>query len=350
MNAVLKRLLKCVEAVALITLSTGVMNSKVMAADFTLRLHQVLPAQASLPKNILVPWMEKIEAESGGRIEILHFPSMQLGGRPSELMDQAIYGVADIVWTLPGYTPGRFPRSEVFELPFMMTDAEATSRAFWEFTETNLLGTEFKDLKVLGAWVHGPGLIHSDVPIVLPADLQGVKLRTPTRVTTGLFAAMGATTIGMPLPAMPEALATGAIDAAVIPWGITGTMKTNEMLDYHLEFGDASLYTATFILAMNKAKYETLPDDLKAIIDANSGMDLSGAAGRQFHLDDAPSRAQAEDLGNQITSLTPEQVSAWRTAAEPTIEAWITEADAKGLDGAALVEEARALIAKYTAN
>ena len=100
-----------------------------VAQDVTLRMHQFLPAQANVPKNILIPWLEKVEAESEGRIKIDHFGSMQLGGRPPELISQAIDGVADIVWTLPGYTPGRFPHTEVFELPFMMTNAEAASAA-----------------------------------------------------------------------------------------------------------------------------------------------------------------------------------------------------------------------------
>ena len=113
------------------------------------------------------------EADSEGRIEIQRFPSMQLGGTPPQLIDQAIDGVADIIWTVAGYTPGRFPRAEVFELPFMMTDAEATSRAYWQLGRRNHDGCRFRRLQVpLGLWVHGPGVIHSSDPIETVGDLE----------------------------------------------------------------------------------------------------------------------------------------------------------------------------------
>lgn len=101
-----------------------------MAQEVTLKLHQFLPAQANVPKLVLDVWADKVEATSDGRIKVDRFPSMQLGGKPPELMDQAIDGVADVIWTVVGYTPGRFPTTEVFELPFMVEDARAASCAY----------------------------------------------------------------------------------------------------------------------------------------------------------------------------------------------------------------------------
>lgn len=314
----------------------------------TLRLHQFLPAQANVPRHVLDVWADKVEADSDGRIEIQRYPSMQLGGTPPELIGQVEDGVADIVWTVAGYTPGRFPRTEVFELPFMMTDAEATSRAYWELAEQEMLDADFKNFKVLAVWVHGPGLIHSKQPIREVSDLDGVKLRAPTRVANQLFSSLGATSIGMPVPAVPEALSKGVIDATVIPWEVTGALKVAELVSHHTEFGDASLYTTAFIFAMNKDRYESLPDDLKAVIDANSGMEASAFAGKTMAAYDAPSREIAVERGNEIIELTPEEVEAWRAASQPTIDAWIAEMDEKGLDGAGLVERARALIDKHT--
>ncbi|MEM6479119.1 MAG: TRAP transporter substrate-binding protein [Pseudomonadota bacterium] len=312
-------------------------------------MHQFLPAQANVPKNILVPWAERVMEASDGRIKIDHFPAMQLGGTPPELIGQVTDGVADIVWTVAGYTPGRFPHTELFELPFMMTDAEATSRAYWDMAQKYMVDGEFSDFHVLGVWVHGPGLIHSSDPITLPEDLNGVKLRAPTRTTTALFSSLGATAVGMPVPAVPESLSKGVIDAAVIPWEVTGALKVPELVTNHLEFGDETLYTTAFIFAMNKDTYEAMPDDLKAIIDANSGADFSASAGAQMQADDGPGREAALDLGNTVTTLTGEQVEVWRMAAAPVIETWIETATADGLDGAALVEETRGLIASYTA-
>ena len=333
-------------AAALALCSTA---SLAAAQEVTLRMHQFLPAQANVPKNILIPWMEEVMAASDGRIEIQHFPAMQLGGTPPELINQAIDGVADIVWTVAGYTPGRFPHTEIFELPFMMTDAEATSRAYWDMAQKYMVDGEFADFHVLGTWVHGPGLIHSSDPVVTPEDLNGVKLRAPTRTTTALFSSLGATAVGMPVPAVPESLSKGVIDAAVIPWEVTGALKVPELVENHLEFGDASLYTTAFVFAMNKDAYDALPEDLKAVIDAASGAEFSAAAGKQMQMDDGPSREAAVDLGNNITTLSPAQVEVWRAAAAPTVDTWIAEATANGLDGAALVDEAKALIESYTA-
>jgi len=330
-------------------LAAGLSTTTALAADVTLRLHQFLPAQANVPKNIIIPWMEKVMAESGGRIEIQHFPAMQLGGTPPGLIDQAIDGVADIVWTVAGYTPGRFPRTEVFELPFMMTNAEATSHAYWDMVEKYMIDDDFKDFHIIGVWVHGPGLIHSKDPITSVADLNGVKLRAPTRVTNQMFSALGATAVGMPVPAVPEALSKGVIDATVIPWEVTGALKVPELVQNHTEFGDASLYTTAFLFAMNKDRYDALPDDLKAVLDANSGAEFSAFAGKQMQADDAPGRAAAVALGNTIVTLTPDQVQEWRDASAGTIDAWVAEIDGKGLDGTGLLEEAKALIAKYTA-
>jgi TRAP-type C4-dicarboxylate transport system substrate-binding protein len=315
------------------------------AQDVVLKLHQMLPAQAPVPAKILEPWMKKIEAESGGRITFEHYPAMQLGGKPPELIDQAIDGVADIVWTLPGYTPGRFPRTEVIELPFMMTDAESASRVLYTLGEKYMFDTEYKDMKVLAMWVHGPGVIHSKEPILTPADLAGVKLRAPTRVTNIMVSALGATPVGMPVPAVPESLSKGVIDATIIPWEVTGALKTSELVKNHTEFTGKALYTGAFVLAMNKAVYDGLPDDLKAIIDANSGVEFSAMAGRIGQEADAGARQMAVDLGNNIVTLTAEQSAEWEAAAQSTYAVWLEEMTAAGIDGQALLDEARALLA-----
>ncbi|MFN3664043.1 TRAP transporter substrate-binding protein, partial [Yoonia sp.] len=201
------------------------LGSAASAQDVTLRLHQFLPAQANVPAHILDVWADKVEADSDGRIRIERYPSMQLGGSPPQLIDQVIDGVADIIWTLPGYTPGRFPQLEVFELPFISPDAEATSRAFWELAEERMMDSDFAAFKPLGLWVHGPGVIHANRPVTDIADLDGLKLRGPTRVITNLLTDLGATAIGMPVPAVPEALSRGVIDGAVIPWEVVPSLK-----------------------------------------------------------------------------------------------------------------------------
>ncbi len=319
-----------------------------MAQEVTLKMHQFLPPQANVPKLILDVWADKVEKASDGRIKVNHFPSMQLGGKPPELMDQAIDGVADIVWTVVGYTPGRYPRTEVFELPFMMTDAGAASRAYWQMFETHMKDTEFKDLKILGTWVHGPGNIHSKDPIRKVSDLDGVKVRGASRTVTRMFEKLGATSVGMPLPAVPEALSKGVIDATTIPWEVTAAFKIPELVKNHTEFSNKALYTVTFVLAMNKAKYDSLPDDLKKVIDDNSGEEFSVFAGTTQASSDGPAREKAVAANNNIITLTDAEVADWAKAAQPVYDDWIAEMKEKGIDGEALITEARQLIKKYS--
>jgi len=221
MNNLFKR-----AAIAAAMASAGLMAQ---AADpIVLKVHHFLGPQSIQHTTMLRTWCDNISKDSGNRLQCQIYPAMQLGGTPPQLFDQARDGVADVVWTLPGYTAGRFPKMEVFELPFTMTNAEATSRAAWDYYEKNAL-EEFKDVKVLAMHVHGPGNIFtSKKQIKTMADIKGLKLRGPTRLTTKLLASMGATPVGMPVPAVPDALSKGVIDGAVIPYEVGPGIKVDE--------------------------------------------------------------------------------------------------------------------------
>lgn len=318
-------------------------STATLAQEVTLKLHQFLPAQANVPKLILDVWADNVEEASEGRIKIDRFSGMSLGGSPPQLIDQAIDGVADVVWTVVGYTPGRFPTTEVFELPFMVTDARAGSAAYWQMFERHMQ-EEFADVEILGTWVHGPGAIHANTPITSPDDLQGVKIRGATRQVNALIQTLGATPVGMPVPAIPEALSKGVIDGTTIPWEVTGALKVPELVQNHTEFEGAHLYNVTFILAMNKARYDGLPADLQKVIDDNSGLDFSVFAGGVMAETDAPARQVAVDAGNNIVTISEADAAAWRAAAAPVTEAWIAEMDGRGIDGQALIDEARQLM------
>jgi TRAP-type C4-dicarboxylate transport system substrate-binding protein len=340
-----KRFLNFAGAAAL---AVGFGAAPVAAQEVTLTLHQFLPPQATVPKQILDVWADNVEEASDGRIKIDRFPSMQLGGRPPELMDQAIDGVADIVWTVVGYTPGRFPRTEVFELPFMMTNARAASRAYWEMFETHMRDADFKDVTILGTWVHGPGIIHANKEVRAPADMEGLKIRGGSRLVNALLEKTGAEPVGMPVPAVPEGLSKGVIDGTTIPWEVTTALKIPELVGNHTEFPGNALYVLTFVLAMNKDRYDSLPEDLRKVIDDNSGVEFSVFAGGVMEDYDAPARKLAADRGNNIVTLTEEEAAAWQTVAAPIYNEWVAEMSEKGIDGQALIDEARMLIDKYT--
>lgn len=333
---------------AAVALAMGLMPSSALAQEVTLRLHQFLPAPATVPKHILKPWAAAVEERAAGKLKIEHFDSMALGGKPPGLMDQAIDGVADIIMTVVGYTPGRFPKTEVFELPFMMTNPVATSKAFQSMVDTDLQDGEYKDVKVLGAWVHGPGVIHTANGVTRPEDLEGLKMRGPTRVINDMLKELGAIPVGLPLPAIPEALSKGVVSGTVIPWEVTPAIKLSELVTHHTEFvGDEALYTATIVLVMNKAKYDSLPDDVRAAIDAESGQKLSEMAAKVMWEKDVPGRAIAEDAGNSIIQLSEAEVARFKEKSLPVIDRWVSEMDGNGIDGRALIETAKALIKQH---
>ena len=316
------------------------------AADTVrLKLHHFLATSSVTHAGFLAPWARKVETESGGRIRIDIYPAMQLGGKPPQLYDQARDGVVDLVWTLPGYTAGRFPLSEVFELPFVAGSAEATSQALTAFHDRHLRA-EFADVKVILLHAHAPGSFHmAKRRIRTLEDMKGVKIRAPSRVTLQALKALGATPIGMPVPEVPQMLMTGVIDGALLPFEVTLPLRVHELTRYHTETG---LYTARFLLAMNKARYDALPADLKAVIDANSGLALARRIGRLWDAAEEPGRQKARARGNEIHRLGGAEIRRWKRVTQPVIDNWIAAANAHGRDGAAMLAEARALIAEYS--
>lgn len=314
------------------------------AQDVTIRVHHFMSQKAPLHSKFLVPFSENVAKASNGRIKIEVFDSMSLGGRPGDLYDQAVDGAVEAVLTLPGYTSGRFNRAEVFELPFIMQDSVATSKAFYDLIESDLQDGEFEETKILAGWVHGPGVIHTETPVTKLEDMAGKELRGPTRLVTDLLAELGATPVGMPLPKIPENLSKGVINGTVIPWEVTPSIKLAELVKNHTELGgDRALYTATFVLAMNWDAYEAMPDDLRAILDAETGKALSQFAGEVMADADKFGRSKAE--GNNIIQLDETEVARWIDAAQPVYDRWVERASGEGFDGTAAIEQAKSLIA-----
>ena len=331
-----------VAAAALVAAGQG------FAQQVTLRLHQMLPPQATIPARALIPWAQKVEKESGGKIKVQLFHAMQLGGAPPQLFDQAKDGVVDLTWTVLGYTPGRFNKSEVFELPFMTTTAEASSRAFQEYVE-KYAADEFKDIKPIAVHTHGPGLFHTKEPVTGLEALRGMKVRGGSRIINNMLTKLGATPVGMPVPAVTEALSKGVIDGTTIPWEVTPALKVSQLVRNHTTFaGKYGLYTQTFVFAMNKAAYEKLPPDLKKVIDANSGMEAAAMLGRAMDEGDVAGREIAVKAGNKIVALDVNETQRWRRTAATVETDWVNEMKGKGIDGAKLAAEARALIEKHS--
>jgi TRAP-type C4-dicarboxylate transport system substrate-binding protein len=232
----------------------------------------------------------------------------------------------------------------------MMTTAEATSRAVWDYAQSHALA-EFKDVKPLAFHVHEPGQFFlAKRPVSQLADLKGLKVRAPTRITNKMLAALGAVPVGMPVPQVTESLAKGVIDGALLPYEVVPSIKVQEVTRYASET-DAKwpgLYTSVFMVAMNRAKYESLPADLKKVVDANSGIALSATAGRLYDEAAPVSRKLVAERGNTINVIPAAELERWRQAVDSLDDEWMAEVAKRGHNGKALLEAAREAIARHS--
>ncbi len=324
--------------------------SSAQAAEVTLTLHHFLSPKTPTQTKFLEPWARKVEADSQGRLKIEIFPSMSMGGKPPELYRQVRDGAADIVWTLPGYTPGVFPRSEVFELPTVHRgNAEATNRAIQD--NFDLIAEDYKDVHPILIHVHAGNALHTVSRAVhAPEDVKGLKLRTPSRTGAWLIEAWKAEPVGMPLPALPQALSKGNVDGALVPFEIFPPFKLQQLTKYSIEGADKSRFgTSVFMFAMNKDRYSSLPDDLKKVIDDNSGAAWAGPIGKVWNGNEAPGVAlQAGSKDSKVIALGTEAKSKFDVIGQRVVDRWIAEATKSGIDAVRLVTEARASIATYS--
>jgi TRAP-type C4-dicarboxylate transport system substrate-binding protein len=317
------------------------------APQFSFKLHHAFSAVSSAHDKFLAPWARQIEAQSGGRIRIDLFPSMQLGGAPADLFDQARDGVVDLAWAQPSNTPGRFPKIEAFELPFVPSRrALVSSKAVEDYARANL-ADEFREVHPICFSCSDRGVLHANRPVRTIEEMRDLRLHVQTRFAVQAVHWLGAIAVPMPSAQLPLAIAQHVIDGGIDPWDMVPTFKLNDLLKTHTEFSDSSPSTTTFVLAMNKAAYDKLPRELKTVIDNNSGQPAASIAGAMWDVQAAAVVDMVGGRGDPITTLLPEAVARWRKATEPVIEAWLKDMKEHKVDGGKLLANARALLAKY---
>ncbi|OYU89472.1 MAG: C4-dicarboxylate ABC transporter, partial [Burkholderiales bacterium PBB5] len=204
--------------------------------------------------------------------------------------------------------------------------------------------------KILAIWVHDEGYVHTrEKQVKTLADFKGLKMRAPTRQTNKLLTALGASPVGMPLPAVVDAVSKGTIDGFLLPWEVMPSLKLQEMVKFHSETDPSrpALYSAVFVFAMNQAKYDSLPADLKKVIDANAGAQYAQAIGKIWDGSQAAGRKAAHDRGNTFYTIPASELDNWVKAAAPLYDDFVTDMDKKGLPGKAMLQDARDLLVKY---
>lgn len=208
------------------------------------------------------------------------------------------------------------------------------------------LAPDFQDVHVLFMHVHaGQGLHMAKNLVRTPQDTKELKLRVPGPTGNAVVEALGATPVTMPVPDLPQALSTNAVDGALIPWEIIPPLQLFETTQYQIEGPDNNRFgTTTFQVSMNKERWDALPDDLKAVFDQHSGEDWLMEIAKVWRASDDFGIKMATDNGNEHVVLTEEEMAAFNTALSPVVDRWIEE-NKDGFDAAALVEASRKAMA-----
>lgn len=316
------------------------------AQTVNLRLHHFNSPLSIAHTEFLVPWTERLAEATDGALQIQIFPAMQLGGSPGDLYGQARDGVVDMIWTIPGYTANRFTLTEVFELPFVAASATRTAPAVHEFAKRHM-GEEYDDTHPILFHTHAPGQLHTRGKAVRTLDdVEGMQLRGPSRPITEAIRVMGGVPVGMPVPAVTEAISRGVVDGAALPWTITRPIRLHEVTDYHtvLDF-----YAAVFGMVMNKDRWENLPSELQQAINEAASEEFVRDLGRLWDGDEEQGRVLAVEAGNEIIDVPQDERDRFREACQPVIDNWIATVDDMGMDGEALYEDALALIEQQPA-
>lgn len=330
------------------TLFSGTLFAK--EESTTLTIHHFLSSKSTTQAKLLEPWAKKLEEMSNGRIKVEIFPSMSMGGKPNELYKQVRDGSADIVWTVAGYTPGVFPRTEVYELPTVhLGSSLATNIAIRE--NFDLIKDDFTDVKPLLIHVPAGNALHTvDKKITSLTDVKGLKLRAPSRTGAWLIEAMGAEPVGMPLPAFPQALAKKAIDGGLTPFEVFPPFKFAQLTQYSAEGIDGERFGGTvFMLLMNKNRFNNLSKELQDIIEKSMDMDMVKNAGQIWMDAELPGmKMQRESKGGEVVKLSKEAMAEFHKVEETVVQRWVKEANGNGIDGQKLVDTARKAIANNT--
>jgi TRAP-type C4-dicarboxylate transport system substrate-binding protein len=324
--------------------------ARTVAQEVTLRMHTFMPPVANPMKHFLLPWAEKVGKDSNGRIKVQVFPAMQLGGNPTQLMQQVRDGVADIIWTLPGFTPGVMVKDEAFELPFLHRDTRSTVLALQDFTAQHMQ-KELAPYHVLLVHAHAGTLFMTKNPINTVDDFKGMKLRTPSRTAAWIVEAAGGSPLQVALPELAPMLSKGTVSGAVLTYEIAPAVKMQDLVDYFTTFDGAQprMGTTVFMFLMNKAKYESLPADLKKVIDDNSGRRLAPFAIQVWDMIDQDGlKAMQSKPKNKFVALNAAETERFRKLVQPVFSRFKEEVDKSGSDGAKVIADAQALVAKYS--
>lgn len=294
-------------------------------------------------RTVMAPWAKMLEEKSGGRLKVTIYPGATLG-KAADHFDMIKNGIADMGFATPGYTPGRFPLISVTELPMLFKTSKGGSLAvmslFDKYFEKELAG-----VKVLWIWVHPPGQFHlAKKPVQKLEDMAGLKIRAATPTTAAMIKGLGATPVSISAPETYNALERGVIDGTIFPWEAIAGFKLAEVIKHHAV---ANLYVAPLMTLMNQKKYNSLPADLRKVIDDLSGPWGAEFTGSNWDNNEQDGIAAAKKAGATIYTLPAEERQRWGARLKAVEDEWVTAMQGKGLPGREILKDLREAITKH---
>lgn len=251
---------------------------------------------------------------------------------PTATFDAVRNGLADISFTVHGYTPGRFATTQFAEIPFLGQSAEASSVAFQRiYQKQPAMAEEHKGVKVLAVFTHGPGIVfNTKRPITKMDDLLGMKFRIGGGMVNDISKALGMNVTLKPAPESYELLSTGVMDGTLFPAESVEGFKIDKVIKYATLF-PGGLYNTSFVFMMNQAKYDSLPPDVKKAIDEMSGEFAARMIGKGWDKVDRRGMAFMQANGVQFTKADPAFVKAVTEKTSGLVDTWAKAAEAKGM-------------------
>jgi len=306
-------------------------------ADTTLRLGHLWPAQSAVNQDLIKAWANQVEEDSEDTLKVEIYPSQTLS-KASSAYEGVVNGVADITVTLQGYTAGRFPLSEIVQLPGVSASAPQGACILQSLYDAGALGDEYADSHPLFFFTTGPAPLHTrETEVQSPEDLEGLRIRTPSEVSSDMLESMGADPVGMPAPDIYTSMQRGVIDGLSLPWEAMKVFQVNELANYHL---DIPYYTGALMAVMNRDAYEALSPEAREAIDANSGMRWAEKAGEVFYALDTQGKEQAREQGDTIHSVEdPLNDPQWSGPLKRGTERYLERLKERGIDNARAVYE-----------
>ena len=315
------------------------------AETYEIKVAHFVPSPHPISKY-LEAWGQELEKKSNGRFVVKQFPGSQMGPTPV-YYDHARKGTAEVTWFLHGATPGRFPLTELINLPYMVGSAEIGCKLLNDPALRKYLDAEHRGVRVLYLMTHQPGNIHTrDKPVRTTDDMKGLRIRFASATIKDWVAALGGTPVGVPPPDQAENLQKGTIDGVFIDYGGALTFKIGPLIKYTTEMYS---YVSSFGVAINPEFYNKLPADLKKLID-DTTRNAPNEVGKLWDALDAPGKKYMTDAGDTPIKLSAEENAKFRKIGEQVAEAKIKELEDKKLPAHEVYKLMVQLAAKYEKN